>query len=92
MILIDQIRTYAVHRLSTDFVLSPVEKILLVRAHKVAAWLNEGVTGLVGSDPRSSLDDLATLGWETAARILWIRDNCHSLMAANTVTFRRDTI
>ena len=92
MILINQIRKYTIHRLSTDFVLSPIEKIHLARAHKVAAWLNEGVTGLVSGGPRASLDDLVTLGWETAARILWIRDNCHSIMAANTVIFRRDTI
>lgn len=56
--------------------LSPIEKILLGRAYKVATWLHEGVTSLVTGDPGSTtLEKLATLGWETAARILWIRDN-----------------
>jgi len=81
--------------LSTDIILSPFEKIHLARTYKVATWLYEGITGLVNSNPRSTLEDLATLGWETAARILWIRDNsphCQSPMPANTLYFRRDTI
>jgi hypothetical protein len=88
----EQIRTYAIHRLSTGVALSPVEKVLLARAHRVAAWLVEGVTSLVllNSHP---LEDLATLGWETAARILWIRDNSSpSLHVPNTLCFRRDAI
>jgi len=81
--------------LSTDIILSPFEKIHLARTYKVAAWLYEGITGLVNSNPGSTLEDLATLGWETAAWILWIRDNsphCQSPMPANTLYFRRDTI
>jgi hypothetical protein len=78
--------------LSTDVTLSPVEKILLARAHKVAAWLKEGVTSLATSNPKSTLEDLATLGWETAARILWIRDNSSPLTASNTLRFRADAI
>jgi hypothetical protein len=88
--LIDQIRKYAIHKLSTDFVLSSIEKIRLARAHKVAAWLDEGITGLVNGNPKPTLDDLATFGWETAARILWIKDNCN--VRSNSLHFRRDEI
>lgn len=91
----EQIRTYAIHRLSTGVALSPVEKVLLARTHRVTAWLVEGVTSLVllNSDPRPTLEDLATLGWETAARILWIRDNSSpSLHVPNTLCFIRDAI
>ena len=83
-----QVRKYAIHRLSTDFVLSPIEKIDLARVHKVAAWMEEGVTSLVNSDAKPTLHDLSTLGWETAAQILWIRDN----LPGNTHRFRRDEI
>ena len=89
MILIHQIRMYAIHRLSTDFILSPLEKIHLARAHKVATWMDEGVLSLVNSNPRPMLDELATLGWETAAQILWIRDH---LLPMNTLRFRIDGI
>jgi hypothetical protein len=87
---IRKIRKYAIHRLSTDLVLSPIEKIHLARAHKVAAWIQEGITGLVNSDPKPTFNDFAQLEWETAARILWIKNNF--LMAANTLHFRRDEI
>ena len=52
----EQIRTYAIHRLSTGVALSPVEKVLLARTHRVTAWLVEGVTSLVllNSDPESA--------------------------------------
>ena len=87
---------YAIHRLSTDFVLSAIEKVHFARAYKVASWLDEGITGLVNGDPNTTLDDFASLGWETAARILWImRDNSfhsRSPMLANTLYFKKDTI
>jgi len=60
----------------------------LARAHRVAVWVDEGVTGLVNGDQKPTLGDLTTLGWETAARILWIRDNIPS----STLYFRRDDI
>jgi len=50
--------------------------------------MHEGVTGLVNGDHKPTLGDLATLGWETAARILWIRDNTPS----NILYFKRDDI
>ena len=89
-IFIDQIRQYAIHKLSIDQMLSPIEKILLARAHGVGAWLDEAVKGLVVCNPMPPLEELVTLGWETVARILWIRDN----FPLNTVpgNFKRDAI
>jgi hypothetical protein len=58
--------------------------------------MDEGLTRLACGDPRSTLEDLATLGWETAARILWIRDNaCRSSLTISNALhfkFRRDAI
>ena len=70
--------------------LSPTEKILLARAHGVGAWLDEAVKSLAVCNPMPPLEDLATLGWETVARILWIREN----FPFNTLPghFKRDAI
>ena len=65
--------------------------ILLARAHRVAAWLEEGVTSLATCSPMPTLEDLATLGWETAARFLWMRSN-NLPNSQNTLHFRRDAI
>ena len=90
---IDQIRQYAIHWLSTNVTLSPIEKIFLARAHTVGAWLNEGVTGLATCDPMPTLEDLAVLGWETAARFFWMRCNFHPNSSSQyTLRFRRDAI
>ena len=51
--------------------------------------MEEGVTSLVKSDIKPTLHDLATLGWETAARILWIRDD---FTPVKILRFRRDAI
>jgi len=85
-----KIRRYAIHKLSTDEMLSPIEKFLLARAHGVGAWLDEAVKGLVVCNSMPPFEDLSTLGWETVARILWIRDN----FPLNTVpgNFKRDAI
>ena len=55
--------------------LSPIEKTLLARVHGVSAWLDEAVSSLATCTPIPALGDLATLGWETVARILWIRND-----------------
>jgi hypothetical protein len=78
-VLIDQIRQFAIHRLSTDVTLSPIEKILLARAHRVPVWLDEAITILVSPGYKPAFEGLVTLGWETAARILWIRDNVNNM-------------
>jgi hypothetical protein len=69
--------------------LSPIEKILLARVHGVAAWVDEAVTSLATLNPMPKLEDLAILGWETVARILWIRDN---FSLNSTLRFRPDAI
>ena len=67
--------------------LSPIKKILLARAHRVSVWL-EGVTSLITCKPMPTLEDLATLGWETAAQFLWMKSNNFP----NSQCFRRDAI
>ena len=74
--IIYQIRQYAIHKLLTDqIMLSSLEKILLVRAHRVGTWLDEAVKSLVVSNSIPTLEDLVILGWETVTWILWIKDN-----------------
>jgi len=85
-----KIRQYAIHRLSTGVTLLPIEKLLLARAHRVGRWLNEAVISLV-RDPMPTLEDLATLGWETVSRILWIRANLPG-NAQNMHRIRRNAI
>jgi ribosomal protein L37E len=74
-------------------VLSPIDKINLARAHKFGHWLEEGVTSLVDGDQRLTREELAMLGWETAALILWIKDRSTLLLRnSNTLSFRKDSI
>ena len=77
--------------LSTTVTLSPIEKILLARAHRVGGWLDEALTNLATCNPVPSLEDLSTLGWETVARIFWIRDSLPP-KSPNTLRFRRSAI
>ena len=94
IIFINQIRDYAIHKLSTDASFSPIEKILVARAHRVGGWLNDAVTSLATCDPMPTLEDLAsTLGWETVARIFWIRDKLPPKSeTALRLRFTRDTL
>ena len=77
------------NRLST---VSPVDKILLARAHRVLGWLEDAITSLTSDDSQATLEDLATIGWETAARILWIIKSSPSLSTSNTLCFRTSAI
>lgn len=73
--------------------LSPIDKIKLARAHKFGHWLEEGVTSLVDGDQTLTREELATLGWETASLILWIKDRLRlSTRNSNTISFRKDSI
>jgi len=90
-----KIRQCAIHSLSTNITLSPIEKIVLARAYRVGAWLHEAVTSLATTnDPIPTPEDLATMiGWETVGRIFWVRDDAwtkrwHSSM----LHFKRDAI
>ena len=74
-------------------VLSPIDKIKLARAHKYGHWLEEGVTSLVDGGQRLSREELAMLGWETAALILWIKDQSSSSPRdSNMLSFRKYSI
>ena len=42
-------------------------------------------------EPKPTLEDLATLGWETAAKFLWMRSNVPP-NSQNRLFFRRDAI
>ncbi|KAF8888137.1 hypothetical protein CPB84DRAFT_1786308 [Gymnopilus junonius] len=69
-----QIREYAIHRLSTDLTMVPIEKIQLARVHKVSKWLEEGIVSLVNGDHRLTCEDLPMLGYDMATLVLLIRD------------------
>ncbi|RXW11415.1 hypothetical protein EST38_g14441 [Candolleomyces aberdarensis] len=72
-----KIRDHAINNLS-KISLSPVEKVVLARAHEVAKWLKEGLSEIVTENPVQALDELETLGLKTACRLLWIRDQTAS--------------
>ncbi|RXW18432.1 hypothetical protein EST38_g7424 [Candolleomyces aberdarensis] len=75
-----QIRDHAINNLS-KMTLTPVEKVVLSRAHKVAKWLKEGLSEIVTENPVRALDELKALGLETACHLLWIRDQTVSRKA-----------
>ena len=92
-LILNQIRHYAIHWLSTNTTLSSMEKVLLGRAHRVGAWLNEGITSLTTCYPIPTLEDLAPIGWKTVAQIFWIRDYLNTQNKQNNDHyFRRDAI
>ncbi|KAJ3503637.1 hypothetical protein NMY22_g18182 [Coprinellus aureogranulatus] len=68
-----QVASVAIDKLS-QFELTPVEKIKLGKEHGVPTWLQEGYTVLVDDLSKASLTEMTVLGWETAFRILWARD------------------
>ena len=54
--------------------------------------MEEGLTSLVNGDCRLTRADLATLGWETCALILWIRENLIPSLSNPPFRFTRDMI
>ncbi|KAJ2935029.1 hypothetical protein H1R20_g2044, partial [Candolleomyces eurysporus] len=62
-------REYAIAKLSS-LSLSPIEKVTLSRAHKVAKWLKEGLNEIVTQEEALKPDELKIhLGLETAFRL-----------------------
>lgn len=54
----------------------PIEKIKLGREYEVTEWFLEGIEAIASARPvdQYPVDDLAKeLGWETTAKILWVR-------------------
>ena len=91
MTYISQVRDYAIHRLSKDVSLTPVEKIQLARAHRVSKWLEEGLAVLASADRNSTREELTSLGHRTAFDILWIQ--YQSLKEpSGKLFFRKDSI
>ncbi|KAF6747565.1 hypothetical protein DFP72DRAFT_1174880 [Ephemerocybe angulata] len=76
-----EVATVAIERLSA-MDLKAVEKINLGKSHGVPAWLKEGYTILVDDLSKASLKEMTVLGWETAFRILWARDEISRLREA----------
>ncbi|KAH6906479.1 hypothetical protein BKA70DRAFT_409548 [Coprinopsis sp. MPI-PUGE-AT-0042] len=90
----EKIRSLAISKLAWVG-LTSMEKIRLGREYRVANWFSEGVSELALSRDMTasySIDDLAqTLGWETAARILWIRTSMLDSSAWGAVDVRHLT-
>lgn len=77
--------------LSTEVILTPIEKIQLARTYQVAIWLEEGVASLVSPDNTSTHDELAALGYKTAFEVLWIQNQALR-ESSDTFRFRKDSI
>jgi hypothetical protein len=58
----------------TQFGMQPVEMVKLGKEYGVPMWLKVGYTTLVSDVSKVSLSEMRDLGWETAFRILWARD------------------
>ncbi|KAJ3504754.1 hypothetical protein NMY22_g17816 [Coprinellus aureogranulatus] len=58
----------------TRFGMKAVEMVNLGKSHGVSMWLKAGYTALVSDTSEVSLPELSELGWETAFRVLWARD------------------
>ncbi|KAH6908546.1 hypothetical protein BKA70DRAFT_1280143 [Coprinopsis sp. MPI-PUGE-AT-0042] len=70
----DKVRTLAIDQLS-PLDLSPIEKIQYAREHRVSAWLKEGIAVIAGNLDDYRMEEIGnTLGWQTTALILFIRD------------------
>jgi hypothetical protein len=70
-----KIRRAAIEKLS-KMGIPPLEKVTLAREYRVGVWLSQGVASLSKASCGVSVETMAgTLGWETAARILAIRDS-----------------
>jgi hypothetical protein len=71
---IGQLRDLAITTLSA-LSLTPVEKVTLARAHKVAKWLKEGLSEILVQEETLQPDELeAHLGLRTAFHLVWIRN------------------
>ena len=58
----------------TQFGMQPVKMVKLGKEYGVPMWLKVGYTTLVSDVSKVSLSEMQDLGWETAFRILWARD------------------
>lgn len=80
----EKYRNYAIERFSAECQPTAVEKVKLGRDFRISQWFIDGLEQL--SNPKHqtpNLEVLAPLGWETAARILSLKDR-RSCNAAGT--------
>jgi hypothetical protein len=68
-----KIRALAIKELSKTE-MNPMEKILLAKECKVSSWLLSGYNELVRQPQALAFQDLEGLGWETAAKLLQVRE------------------
>jgi hypothetical protein len=75
-----QVRKMSISHLS-KLPVPPTEKIMLGREYEVAEWFMQGVKTIASARPvdKYPIEDLAKeLGWETVAKILWVRGEMNS--------------
>jgi hypothetical protein len=76
-----QVRKLAIDKLS-EMEISATEKIQLGREYRVAQWFSEGIHEIASVADISAypVEDLAqAVGWETAARLLWVRNRSSAM-------------
>ncbi|KAJ2912936.1 hypothetical protein MD484_g7494, partial [Candolleomyces efflorescens] len=79
-------RDLAIAELSS-LLLTPLEKVTLAQAHKVAIWLKEGVNEMVEQEETLKPDELeAYIGLRTALRLMWIRDQLSKSSSSLQIT------
>ncbi|KAF6755689.1 hypothetical protein DFP72DRAFT_1008645 [Ephemerocybe angulata] len=94
----DVVRATAIAELTSNDMTTPLEKVVLARKYRISTWLEQGLCDLVSQRPGSitSLDTLGvTLGWETAARVVSIREQLQSaahIDMGEAIEFKSDCI
>ncbi|KAJ3536487.1 hypothetical protein NMY22_g6023 [Coprinellus aureogranulatus] len=79
-----QVSALAIEKLNS-ITLTAVEKVRLGKAHGVPGWLKGGYASLVGDMLATSLEELHSLGLETANRVLWAQIQSHRLVKDDTL-------
>ncbi|KAF5313588.1 hypothetical protein D9611_010139 [Ephemerocybe angulata] len=94
------VRATAIAELISKDMTTPLDKVVLGRKFRIAAWLQEGLLGLVSQQPGScasqGLETLGVaLGWKSAARVVWIQKQLVSaahVAIGEAIEFKADSI
>lgn len=81
-----KVATLAIKKMD-QLLLTPIEKVQLGKLHGVPRWLKDGYTSLIGNVGSSTLEELKSLGSETAIRILYAQNQAHATIKENTVMY-----
>ena len=83
-----QLRNFAIATLSNKSTSNwtAAEKIQVARAHKVSTWFKEGLEALVSGQEKVTRADLKTLGEDTTARILLLKEQARVTNANHGAT------